>query len=138
MVIYRRGALEASASAARRKGVVRIVRQAALACLQPGLNDIHAIELRCYFGIPFVTDCEGKSDGLERMMASYKEIQEYVRANNGFVPKSCWIAHVLSDLELTKRVSHRRRDGAPRLYPCPDAKRPAILAALKHFTMVVA
>ncbi len=70
------------------------------------------------------------------MVASYREIQEYVRGKNGFVPKSCWIAHVLSDCGLTKSVAPNRRDGSPRQYPCPDKKRPAIMDALAHFGMV--
>lgn len=27
-------------------------------------------------------------------MATYKQIQEYVKYNYGFVPKTCWIAHM--------------------------------------------
>ena len=69
-------------------------------------------------------------------MASYKQIREYVREKNGFVPKSCWIAHVLSDVGLTKTVAPNRRNGAARLHPCPDVKRPAIVNALKHFQMI--
>lgn len=69
-------------------------------------------------------------------MASYKEVQDYVRERNGFVPKSCWIAHVLSDAGLTKSVAPNRRDGRERLHPCPDAKRAPIVAALRHFGML--
>ena len=67
-------------------------------------------------------------------MASYRDIQEWVRARHGFVPKSCWIAHVMSDLGLTKAVAPNRV-GEARKYPCPPVKRPAILAALEHFGM---
>jgi hypothetical protein len=69
-------------------------------------------------------------------MARYKDIQEYVRAKNGFVPKSCWIAEVLSDHGLTKSVAPNRRDGTQRLHPCPVGKRPAIEGALKYFGMI--
>lgn len=69
-------------------------------------------------------------------MATYKEIQDYVRARAGWVPKSCWIAHVLSDYGRTRTVAPNRRDGRKRLYPCPDVKRPAIVSALEHFGMV--
>jgi hypothetical protein len=69
-------------------------------------------------------------------MASYRQIQEYVRQNNGFVPKSSWIAHVRSDLGLTKNTAPNRTKGTPMLHPCPDAKRPAIMNALKHFGMI--
>lgn len=69
-------------------------------------------------------------------MARYKDIQAYVRSKDGFVPKSCWIAEVLSDHGLTKGTAPNRRGGAQRLHPCPDKKRPAIEDALRHFGMI--
>ena len=69
-------------------------------------------------------------------MATYSEIQQWVRTQKGFVPKTCWIAHVLSDLGLTTRTAPNRINPRGREYPCPPEKRPAILAALTHFGMV--
>jgi hypothetical protein len=69
-------------------------------------------------------------------MARYKDIQDYVRSKSGFVPKSCWIAEVLSEHGLTKSVAPNRKDGAQRLHPCPAQKRPEIENALKHFEMI--
>jgi len=43
-------------------------------------------------------------------MATYREIQGYVRVHADFVPKTCWIAHVMSDHELTTRLAPNRRD----------------------------
>jgi hypothetical protein len=69
-------------------------------------------------------------------MATYREIQNRVRAHNGFVPKTCWIAHVMSDLGLTKNIAPNRISASSREHPCPPEKRPAILSALEHFGMV--
>ena len=70
-------------------------------------------------------------------MATYKEIQARVKKQNGFVPKTCWIAHVLSDHKLTTRQAANRIQRGVRSQPCPDDKRPAMIAALKHFKMPV-
>jgi hypothetical protein len=69
-------------------------------------------------------------------MATYREITEYVRVTNGFVPKTCWIAHVLSDQGLTQRKAANRIGPKTRTYPCPPLKRDAIESALKHFAMI--
>ena len=36
-------------------------------------------------------------------MATYREIQAWIKKQHGFVPKTCWIAHVMSDYNLTTR-----------------------------------
>ena len=69
-------------------------------------------------------------------MATYKEIQTQVRERNGFVPKSCWIAHVLSDHGRTGKPSPNRISPTDRKHPCPANKRPAIEEALRHFRMI--
>jgi hypothetical protein len=69
----------------------------------------------------------------ETAMATYAEIQDHVRTHNGFVPKLCWIAHVLSDFGLTKRIAPNRANATARKHPCPPEKRPAIIAALHYF-----
>jgi hypothetical protein len=70
-------------------------------------------------------------------MATYREIQAWVKKQSDFVPKTCWIAHVMSDQNLTTRKAPNRISGTMRQHPCPDDKRPAILAALKHFKMPI-
>jgi hypothetical protein len=69
-------------------------------------------------------------------MATYRQIQDWVRAHSGFVPKTCWIAHVKSDHGLVERTSSHRFDHPTRVNPCPGNRRPAIEAALRHFGMV--
>jgi len=48
-------------------------------------------------------------------MATYRQIQDWVRARNGFVPKTTWIAHVKFDLGLVKRSASNRFDHPTRV-----------------------
>lgn len=68
-------------------------------------------------------------------MATYKQIQEYVRRQHGFTPETCWIAHVkeLNGLPV-RRASNRR--GKQRVKPCPLDKQAPIRAAFEHFGML--
>jgi len=68
-------------------------------------------------------------------MATYKEIQKWVKKNYGFVPKTCWIAEVKEISGLPVRKVHNRR-GAERVNPCPPEKAEAIRMAMSHFGMV--
>jgi hypothetical protein len=69
-------------------------------------------------------------------MATYHQIQDWVRMKSGFVPKTCWIAHVKSDLGAIMRRSVNRYDHPTRVNPCPGHRRLAIEAALRHFEMI--
>lgn len=69
-------------------------------------------------------------------MATYQEIRTHIQAQNGFVPKSCWIAHVLAEHGKTRRAAPNRIEPTRRAHPCPPSKRPAIEAALRHFGMI--
>jgi hypothetical protein len=69
-------------------------------------------------------------------MATYREIQNWVRIKSGFVPKTCWIAHVKSDHGLIERNAPNRFMHPVRFHPCPPQRRSAIEAALRHFGMV--
>ena len=68
-------------------------------------------------------------------MATYKEIQSWVKQNYGFVPKTCWIAEVKEISGLPVRKAHNQK-GAERLHPCPYEKANPIRAALRHFGMI--
>jgi hypothetical protein len=69
-------------------------------------------------------------------MATYRQIQERVNTTDAFIPKTCWIAHVTSDFGLTRGAAPNRANASVRKYPCPPEKRPAILAALRHWDMI--
>lgn len=68
-------------------------------------------------------------------MATYQQIQEYVKQKYGFVPQTCWIAHVkeLSGLAVHRAVNRR---GSKRVKPCPPDRQAQIREALKHFEML--
>lgn len=68
-------------------------------------------------------------------MATYQEIQDWVKRRYGFVPKTCWIADVKAQCGLPVRRAPNRR-GIQRLAPCPPGKIEAIKAAFLHFGMI--
>jgi len=70
-------------------------------------------------------------------MATYAEIQDYVKSKYRYTPKTCWIAHMK---ELTGQEVGRapNRQGAARIHPCPEDKRPDIVEAFRHFGMLTA
>ncbi|MGO1059586.1 hypothetical protein ACTL32_10700 [Planococcus sp. FY231025] len=69
-------------------------------------------------------------------MATYKDIQAYIKKENGYTAKSCWIAHMKEVHGLNPRISPRRISRHNRVHPCPESKQSDILAAFKHFEMV--
>lgn len=69
-------------------------------------------------------------------MATYKEIQVYVREKYGFVPETCWIAHVKELCGLKMRPAHNRMSRTRRKRPCPAHRSPPIIEALRHFGLV--
>jgi hypothetical protein len=68
-------------------------------------------------------------------MATYKQIQAYVKNHFGWTPETCWIADVLASHGLTRRKAWNRK-GNERVRPCPNNKRGAIEEALRHFEMI--
>lgn len=68
-------------------------------------------------------------------MATYKQIQEWVKSEYDFVPKTCWIADVKHKCGLPMRKAPNRKGEDP-VHPCPKAKEGPILAALRHFGMI--
>lgn len=69
-------------------------------------------------------------------MAIYKEIQAYVHEMSGFVPKTCWIAHVKEMCGIPVRTAYNRKSADSRAHPCPPDKQEAIKSALEHFGMI--
>jgi hypothetical protein len=58
------------------------------------------------------------------------------RSRRHFTPKTCWIAHVLSDHGLTRRTAPNRINPGVRQEPCPAEKRGAIIDALRELKML--
>lgn len=69
-------------------------------------------------------------------MATYPEIQSYVKQKYGFVPETCWIAHAKKKCGLPVRAAPNRIDPNKRVKPCPEDKFPMIKEAFKHLGMI--
>ena len=69
-------------------------------------------------------------------MATYPEIQAYVKETYGFTPKTCWIAHVKELCGLDPAKAPNRLDPEERANPCPPEKIGPIERALRHFGMI--
>jgi hypothetical protein len=69
-------------------------------------------------------------------MAIYKEVSATVKSKYGFVPQTCWIAHVLDDAGKIKRAAPNRKDPNRRTKPCPPNKRTQIETVLKQMGMI--
>ena len=70
------------------------------------------------------------------MMATYKEIQSYVKAEYGYVPKTCWIAHMKEICGLPVKIAPNRYSSDKREKPCPPDKMESIKSAFVHFKML--
>ena len=64
-------------------------------------------------------------------MATYKEIQDHVRIQHGFVVKTCWIADCKSQMGFPMRKAPNRR-GEARVAPCPPDKVEVIKRAIRE------
>jgi len=69
-------------------------------------------------------------------MTTYKDVQVYVKSNFGYVPKSCWIAHMKEVCGLNPQIAKNRRSAAKRMYPCPPEKQDDLRKAFEHFGWV--
>lgn len=70
---------------------------------------------------------------LRSIMATYKQIQEYIKTKHQVTIKTCWIAHAKEQLGLPLKASQRSSEGKPRVYPCPEDKLPLIKEAFEYF-----
>lgn len=68
-------------------------------------------------------------------MATYKEIQTFVKEKHGFTVKTCWIADMKEICCLTKKVAPNRISLDSKTNPCPEAKKEAIREAFRYFKM---
>jgi hypothetical protein len=68
-------------------------------------------------------------------MATYREIQSWLRNNRQLSVKTCYIAHVKSMHGLITRTAPNRQ-GENRVHPCPENRIADIEAAFRHFGMI--
>jgi len=69
-------------------------------------------------------------------MATYKQIQEYVKNTYGYTPKTCWIAHMKEICGLNPKVSYNRYSLKSRTNPCPPERQDDLRNTFKHFKMI--
>ncbi|MCK4635237.1 MAG: hypothetical protein KAT32_00045 [Candidatus Moranbacteria bacterium] len=69
-------------------------------------------------------------------MATYKQIQEYIKKKYEFTVKTCWIAHVKEMHGLSLRTAPNRINPNNRTNPCPDNKIDSIKDAFHYFKMI--
>lgn len=69
-------------------------------------------------------------------MATYKEIQTYIKNEYGYAAKSCWIAYMKELSGLKPGDSLRRISSTERAFPCTENKQVDIKATFKHFNMI--
>ena len=69
-------------------------------------------------------------------MATYKQIQFWVKKTYEFTVKTCWIAHVKEICGLKPRRAWNRHPGKKRKNPCPKDKIEPIRRAFKYFRMI--
>jgi hypothetical protein len=69
-------------------------------------------------------------------MATYKEIQKYIKSNNTIYVKSCWIAHMKEICGLNPKKAPNRKSKSRRSQPCPPSKMALIKDAFKHYKMI--
>ncbi len=67
-------------------------------------------------------------------MATYIQIQNFIKNKYNFSVKTCWIADVKNQFGLTTKVAHNRKS-SQRTHPCPENKKKYIAEALRYFKM---
>ncbi|MED4206649.1 hypothetical protein [Neobacillus mesonae] len=68
-------------------------------------------------------------------MATYRQIQEYIKEKHGYSAKTCWIAHMKEVCGLNPRISPNRHSPTSRVHPCPEARQQDIKQAFQYFNM---
>jgi hypothetical protein len=63
---------------------------------------------------------------------TYKAIQHEVKLSHAFVPKTCWIAHIIELSGKKLNMAPNRLDPGARKNPWPPEKQPAIIEALRN------
>jgi len=69
-------------------------------------------------------------------MATYKQIEEYIKNKHGFVVKGCWIAHMKEICGLPVKIAHNRQSITERKVPCPPEKMKIIKDTFRYFEMI--
>lgn len=69
-------------------------------------------------------------------MATYKQIQHFVKEKHDRVIKTCWISHAKEVHGLLTRSASNRKSIEMRVSPCPDKELKWIEEAFLHYKMI--
>ena len=69
-------------------------------------------------------------------MATYQQIQAFIKKRHGCTVKTCWIAHVKELNGLPTRRAPNRISAQKRMNPCPADKKSLIEEAMRHYGMI--
>jgi len=69
------------------------------------------------------------------MKVTYKDIQEAIKNEYGYTPKTCWIADAKGRFGLPIKQAHNRK-GVHRRYPCPKNKIPHFRQVFKNLGLI--
>lgn len=69
-------------------------------------------------------------------MATYKEIQDYVKEHYGYMPRATWIAHAKELYGLNPKPAATRRSLDKRVNPCPPDRQEDLKNAFLHFKLI--
>ena len=69
-------------------------------------------------------------------MASYRQIEMWVKNKYGFIPADCYVAHVKEMCGLPMKKAWNRQSGINRIKPCPSEQVEPIKEAFKYFGMI--
>jgi len=69
-------------------------------------------------------------------MATYKQIQDYVKEHHGYLPRATWIAHMKELCGLNPKMAVTRHSPSARVNPCPPHKQEDLRKAFLHFNLI--
>ena len=69
-------------------------------------------------------------------IATYKQIQNYVKELHGYTPRGTWIAHMKEICGLNPKMAATRRSPTSRINPCPPDKQDDLKKAFIHFKLI--
>ena len=72
----------------------------------------------------------------EKIMATYKQIQDDIKNRFGTTVKTCWIAHVKEINGLKPRIARNRISKNSRRNPCPNRYKSIIEGSMRKFKMI--
>jgi hypothetical protein len=69
-------------------------------------------------------------------MATYTQIQEYVKERHGYLPRATWIAHMKEICGLNPKPAATRHSLDKRVNPCPPHRQEDLRQAFIHFKLI--